>query len=448
MINRLRDIPKNTVVVDRERQIRDEYITGAPLFYDVNHDGVSASEVSAKAYGDTTSRYQRMIILNAADSAHPYVVDLFRIKGGKIHDYMMYGSTQWDSVLPIPSSMSLTPMAGEHPLLTPDEQWDSTIRPLYGFFNDVKTGTSTGQWNVTFKNKNADEGARIFMVDDGTVDIFTGRSPSPFHPYNQLPPDPNASIKLYNHWRPFLVVRNQDNTEADTLFVAVFEPFRGSSSVEKVEAIPLKQPDKESVALRITFKDGREDVVLAALSDPVTGQLIDDSIATSDDKFSLKGRIGIWSNMTGSKQHLIGGREFIYPGGAVQLEHGSYLGTVTKVERKEYNCQYNSFVIDTEIPEGTALKGMWVRLIFGKVFDTKDKFHADNMTQLYKIDSVAVKDGQTHIVLANDPGLLLENGMAYETSSLNRKFDGPVKLYPLHKPRTFVDKSEQLLPSA
>ena len=427
-------IAKNTVVVNRKRQVRNEYVTGAPMFYYVNHDGVSASEVSAKAYDDTTSRYQRMIILNATDTAHPYAIDLFRVKGGKIHDYMMYGSTQWDSVLPVPSSMSLTPMAGEHPLLTPDEQWDDDPKPLYGFFNDVKTGKSTGQWDVTFKNKDADEGARIFMVDDGTVDIFTGKSPSPFHPYNKLPPDPNATIKLYSHWRPFLMVRNQDNTEADTLFVAVIEPFKGTSSVAKVEAIPLKQTDKESVALRITFKDGREDVVLAALSNPVTGQLIDDHIATSDDKFSLKGRIGIWSNMAGSKRHLIGGSEFIYPGGKIQLEQGSYQGTVTKVERKKYNCQYNAFVIDTDIPEGTALKGMWVRLMFGKVSDLKDKVHADNVTQVYQIDSVAVKNGKTRIILTHDPGLLLENGIAYETSALTRKFDGPIKFeIPLSK---------------
>jgi hypothetical protein len=440
----------NTVTVNRTTQSRSNhqpsdrvghlFTGGDVLFFEPNLAGISAAEVDgARAYIGAVERYQRLMIHNTTDPARPYVVDLFRVKGGTTHDYFLHGSTRWDSVTPPPdattppatSSLSLTHMTGNYPLLEGNETWSDPPpdnAPWYGAFRDVWTARSSGAWDVTFKELTGDRGTRMFMVDNGDIDVFVAKSPSPFRTASPNDKDPKT---FYAYWRPSLLARHRTQAGADTLFAAVIEPLHGASVISKVERLKLETDNRESIALGIDFKDGRHDVVLAALSDPATGQPAAGSVTTADGKFSLSGRVGVWSSVPGSRAHLIGGNAFNHPDGALSIDKAIYEGTITGAARAAYGCGVNALITDTALPQGTALAGRRIRA----TFDTYDVVptgttypggikQQKGFTQLYLIDHVLVYQGKTYVVLAEDPGLLFEGSTIYETARPFRSFTG------------------------
>ncbi|MCU0794208.1 MAG: hypothetical protein MUE42_15470, partial [Opitutaceae bacterium] len=89
---------------------------GNLLLFEPGRDGVALSEMDGqRAYTNAASRYQRLMILNTSDIARPYILDLFRVSGGTVHDYTLHGSIRFDQARE--SSFALAPMSGTYPLL-------------------------------------------------------------------------------------------------------------------------------------------------------------------------------------------------------------------------------------------------------------------------------------------------------------------------------------------
>ncbi len=97
----------NTVAINRATQPQSvnqepgnvgHFFTSGSLFeFEPNLNGISLAEVDgSRAYVNVASRYQRLLILNAIDGAHPYVIDFFRLKGGTVHDYFLHGAPRFD----------------------------------------------------------------------------------------------------------------------------------------------------------------------------------------------------------------------------------------------------------------------------------------------------------------------------------------------------------------
>jgi hypothetical protein len=284
---------------------------------------------------------------------------------------------------------------------------------------------------VTFEELSGQRGTRVFMVDDGSIDVFLSRSPSPFRTGSPNVSDPDT---FYAYWRPTLMARHRDEAGADTLFAAVIEPLDGPSSITNVQKLSGAS-DLERIALSIEFADGRRDVVLAALTDPSTGKPATGTVTGTDgsDAFSLTGRVGVWSSVSDSPVQLIGGTEFSYPGGTLTLDEASYDGTITGATRAVDGCGVDSLVTDATLSEGDALAGRFVRATFGAyaVNSADDSYplgieQQSGFTGLYRSERVIVQDGKTYIVLDDDPALLFEAGVVYETKRPYRAFTGEV----------------------
>jgi len=443
----------NTVAINRSTQKRGNnqdtgnighaFSSGNLLEFEANLNGVSLAEVDgARAYIGTADRYQRLVILDTVDPAHPYVVDFFRVKGGTVHDYFLHGAPRFDEVItppdssvpPATSNLNLKAMTGAYPLLEGSEKWldPPNNDPWYGAFRDVWTAHSSGQFDVTFKERSGQRGTRIFMVDAGDTDVFVAKSPNPFRDQSPVPTDQSA---LYGYWRPSLMVRRRATTVVDSTFAAVIEPLNGASSIASVQAMPLQTPDPDRIAIKITFTSGREDDVLITLKNSDSTSSADtEQIATQDGTFSLSGRIGIFSKNGGTtRAQLITGDQFVYPGGSVTQAQGAFTGTITSVLRQAKGCTDNAFVTAAVIPAGDTLHGRWIRLNF-PTYDvipdgTKYPFglkQQTGFTQLYQIDRVVQRDNQTYILLLGDPALAIENGQALERARPFRTFSGPV----------------------
>ncbi|MFC6230011.1 discoidin domain-containing protein [Paenibacillus allorhizosphaerae] len=205
----------NTVVVDGANQFRGNdqgagntghlFTQGIVSLYEPGLNGIEASEVYSKLpYPGKVDRYQRMNILNTIDPAHPYLIDLFKVTGGSTHEYFLHGSTQFDETAQ--AGFPLQKIEKPYPLLPDNVTWtdpvkESDNRNWYGMFREVSTAKSPGNWDVTYRDANGGAlGTRILMVDDGTNQVYLGKSP-----YSTR--TSATSDNIYEYWRPSLIVK-------------------------------------------------------------------------------------------------------------------------------------------------------------------------------------------------------------------------------------------------
>src|SRR5690606_17049413 len=80
-------INHNTVVVDAKKQNQN----GPGILHDFSEGKFARTmDASSPAYAQTT-QYRRNIIMVDVDNNQSYVVDFFRVTGGKQHDYSLHG---------------------------------------------------------------------------------------------------------------------------------------------------------------------------------------------------------------------------------------------------------------------------------------------------------------------------------------------------------------------
>ena len=147
----------------------DAYIAagGQPrVFLDgADGSGISVVEMDGfRAYSPIASRYTRLTAHHARDPKHPYVLDVFRVKGGWHHEYTLHGSTQMnmDTTMASSSVVMTSLPKGSHPLLPAGATWSeppqsfgfgSSDRRWYGMYDQVRKATlpkGGGTWQARF----------------------------------------------------------------------------------------------------------------------------------------------------------------------------------------------------------------------------------------------------------------------------------------------------------
>jgi len=429
----------NTVTIDRTSQERSRIqlegnlghlFTGGDLkTFEPGLGGVALAEIDGqRAYRNVPERrYKRLAVLNTADPAHPYMLDIFRVGGGRIHDYFLHGAIKFDETAQ--ASFPLTKIAKQYPLLEEGEEWiepkeNSSNTNWYGVFREMSAGRSPGNWNASFLDASGKTGTRVHVADDGDSQVFLGKSPVVIR---ENPKD--RADQIFNFWRPTLLIRRtaHEGQPLQSLFVSVIEPLHGVAGITKVERLPLKQPSLESAALRITFANGRQDICLVNLSDAAQ------TISTADDVFVMQGRFGLASkDKTALKSWLIAGRGFRYGNQTITLPAAAHTGRINAVMRRKNGAAADAFVTDAALPVGTALHGRWLSLTFGtyKVVPEKRGDYPlgvqeqSGISQMFQIDHIEQRDGKTWIHLTEDPAFTIQGDKAVETLRPQRTFEG------------------------
>lgn len=410
----------NTVVIDRSEQYRSNhegqtdaghlFTNGSLLLFEPDLGDVAVAEVDgARAYTNVgAERYQRTLVLDAGDPAHPYVVDIVRVRGGDTHDYFLHGATLFEQTRTSSLAMTPQPRWGS---CDPDGNW-------YGAFRNLTAAASPGTWHVTLAEANGTRDARVFGADAGDVTVFLGESPSPYRAPNDI-----TTGFCTDRFRPSLVVRHHDG---DSLFTTVTEAYDGTPAIARVERVPLTVDDLDHVGLRITFADGHVGLVLADLTNAApSARATGPAFGTADGRYQLEGRLGIVSS-TGDAR-LVAGTRFVYPGGELTQDVAVHEGTISGVVRRAGGCSYDALVTDTELPAGDALRGRWIRL----VFDTYQVVGSDTLqhgfTELHQIDRIERDGGTTHIVLVQDPEIVIAGDVTVESARPHRTMRGLVR---------------------
>ncbi len=290
--------------------------------------GVRVAEASAETnYPGIVSTYRRTVGLVDVSERDSYVVDIFRVAGGKQHDYSLHGPYGDLEV----SGISLSePMSGT--LAGPDVPYTFLYDDLelskpgaqgfgrykgsgFSYIKSPRRGEASSAWRATWQVKevNGDPAGHrmtIFRIPTAGEDTYVGDGIPPFNGRN--PPELN-----------YLIARRTGEDLSST-FVSLFVPHTGDLFVKSVRLLKAT-PEDGTVALAVE-REGETDVVISSLDGAVRREV--------EGGIVFQGRFGILTlDVQGQplRATLFGGGTLTKGGQGVTLA-GDVTGTVTAMD--------------------------------------------------------------------------------------------------------------------
>jgi hypothetical protein len=375
----------STVMVNGKEQTRGNlrdpsdgnltlYVRGDDNFQIVEADGV-------RAYPDEVREYRRLLMLVGVSEEDAYLIDLFHVKGGERHEYILVGDANNDgsiiSTIDQTSVASLLPTgvkvvfpSGE---TVPGHAEGHNFH--YGYVADLKSAEAPEVWQVDLLSEGEPQ-AVVRVHGQSRLDgsLLFGRSPS-------VRRAEESEGRLKDYKMPTLIHRREgDNLEST--FVNVLEPFSGEPIIESVERI---ESEPGQVVLKISRGDAVDHIAITS----------EGAILEVGD-FTLHGRIGLVRERAGRVEAmtLVGGT--LLKKGKRQVSGGGVIsGKVIDVMRKGGGDDVDGLVVDVDmaVSSGDALEGLTVIVKDGAGFSLG-----------CLIAGVTEIDGQTVLVLQDDPG--------------------------------------------
>lgn len=294
-------ISHNTVVVNNSKNNINNEVS-QPKHFD-STDFVKLFDIDAKVY-TATEQYRRTTAMIKIDDANSYVVDLFRVKGGSDHRYSFHSAngTVSTSGLDLVSQTDgngnyVGSYAGANvewkkyttstALTNPDgNTWlgnvDRDSSPASKFSVDWNVNDT---WGVLGNGTGAATDIHLKLTMLGNYDEVALADGLP--PRNK--PGNPESLR-------YALVKNT-GTNLESIFTSVIEPYKGSSNITSIEAIPVTLngsvvSDNEARAIRVTLSNGRVDTIVNALDTTKTYRV--------NNEFDFKGFYGVYSSMNGT----------------------------------------------------------------------------------------------------------------------------------------------------
>lgn len=331
---------------------------GRLRLFNSEFENVQVMEADAeRRYGSLIplERYRRTIALVKISEKDAYVVDIFRIKGGKTHDYMLH------SCLDILHDVKLS-------VLLPDKDPD----PLHKYITGVRRGETGGPWSADFRMDDRSANLQTRMLGAPGTELLLGEAPA---------------MRRFGT-APFLAVRRSG---PDTVYIAVHHPYAEKPLVKDVQAIAIEPSDDQAVALRITLPDR-----------------IDTIISTSDkapwpvrrtNGVALRGRFAHVAEGREGWAYLIDG-DFLEAGGRRIEKNVSYEGLLTRASRIEKGEATDAFFTETPLPDDGSLNGRIMMVDLGGL-----------LVQSFRIARVERRGSETAIHSADEPGMTITPGL-------------------------------------
>lgn len=234
----------NTVVVDgKNQQTGSGTVT---LWHDDNWVKVVRASAPQLVGGQ---QYERTIALVDINERNFYVVDIFRIIGGTVHDkftHSHFGSVTINALM--------------NPIPTPTEYVDTQMRHFVQIASSPVPLPLQVDWLIEDRYGYLPRGkeVRLRLFD------LTGKARA-FLCEGWIALGINTTEEV---WIPRLMVRRQGNAPLASAFVAVLVPYEGNHCpIISVRRLPLQTPDgmrygDAHVALEITHVDGTKDLLV------------------------------------------------------------------------------------------------------------------------------------------------------------------------------------------
>ncbi|OGG52298.1 MAG: hypothetical protein A3F84_23350 [Candidatus Handelsmanbacteria bacterium RIFCSPLOWO2_12_FULL_64_10] len=314
-----------TVVVDARMQTRaakgDLHLFAAAPW-------VQVAEASAETnYPGIVSMYRRTVGMVDVSGQDSYVVDLFRVTGGRQHDYSLHGPDgafeASGLALSEPSPGTLAGDDVPYTFLYDDPELSQPGAQGFGrykgsgfsYIRNPQRGTARSVWRATWQLKDADgnltgDRMTILRVPVGDEETFIGDGIPPFKPGNP------ASLKY--------VVTRRAGEDLSSAFASLFVPHTGDLFIRSVRLLKAT-PGDGTVALAVE-REGETDVVISSLDSSVLREVEGD--------IAFRGRFGVLTLDAQGKPlraTLVGGGELKKKGQGIALG-GDVVGTVTGMD--------------------------------------------------------------------------------------------------------------------
>lgn len=401
----------NTVVVDGrnsgvDRWHRDTRLRG----FATDGSGFALAEAeSDAAYPGTASRYRRTLAAVGADGRDLYLVDVFQVRGGSQHDFLLHGSAAEDSTATM-GGTGLEPYAGT--LLNPGVEFQFPRGETqgrepdvgYGYVRNLKhgaAGTQQGRGLVTLDvrlSSNPDTGYRSWLTFDGPAEAYLGEAP-------RIRQAERRDDTLHDFFAPFFCLRRQGE-DLDSLFVAVHEPVEGEPKVVSVQA----ETHEESGALLLTVDRGPlgRDYFAMALEGPA-----DVRFATPDGELRFGDGWGLVRTSGGQpvSATLVGG-EALELGAAKASGAGGWRGEVAGTFRGQTEAGGRGWFDVAERIAPDAGRGALIL-----------RFE-DGTARGYNVVAAEATNAGTRLHVAEDPGFEAEGGKIQIRSFPQRAIEG------------------------
>ena len=396
----------NLVVVNRKDQATSGS-DGNLLMYIPNADGISVVEADGKrSYSniDNLDMYRRTLMMIPVSDENAYVVDIFRLRGGNVHDWTINGDADQDTS----AVCSLNLNSRRKWMLEDSEVWKEPILSgdvfnPYGMIREVLYGNSTIPFEVTFQYlTDTTKGIRVHITDKEGAEVWLGRSPS----VRKAKMD---TQRAWDYWMPKLIVRKKGEAPLQSIFAAVEEPFQGKPFISKVERVDLGPQNENVVAIHVTHGE-TVDTIISTLDEPPYKELY-----IADRGIRMQGKLGIVRQVSGKTERmwLFNGNMLQIGGKGITENLGQYSGVLLDTFRREDGKSYNAFVTDVALPQGRALHGNWMIVQL-----------ANGYTQGHEIDYVDKRNNKTVIVITMDHGLRIAGNKTQEIFFPQRQFEG------------------------
>ncbi len=399
----------NLVVVDRSEQSLSGS-DGDLLWFFPDSAGVGVVEADGiRAYRsiEGMQMYRRMLAMVPVSPADAYVVDVFRVKGGTLHDWALHGDADEDTraecSLPLSGSLENLMIAGEEWV---EPMIEGARHPMYGMVRDVASGTTDAGFTVDFRyDDEAGRGMRLHMLPAAGSEVLLGRSPS----VRRMGVGSRGDMrKGYDFWMPHLLVRRQGEPDQTNLFAAVEEPWAGRPFVDGVRQIALEPADDNAVAIQVRH-GAYVDTIISTLDEPPYPERV------TADGVRFRGRLGIIrrSGDVVAGAWMFEGQSLHLGDFAMATDISAYEGAISDAWRVAGGAEADAFVTSAALPPGETLKGAWLI-----------RRDSAGFTQGYEIARVEKRGADTVIVLTEDPGVRIEDGVTTETYFPARKTEG------------------------
>ena len=465
----------NTVVIDQQSQSVGgmPYNEGNPLLFDGRAPGIKVISVdAARCYLKLgVKKYQRTLLMNTYDLKRPYIVDIFQVQGGTVRDYMLHSSYQAESTGKV--SYALKKMAGLNPLKTDNP------KSGYQFMYDVSEGSAEKDGVLDYVVKepwvgkkqpkkrqplspfkyspesypgNPPVGTRHYIVGMPNQKAYFFGTPSIYQSLIK-----NRTGNRFEEWDriPHFMLRQKvSNTNKETTFVVVHEPWVKDPKIKSVKKIPTGS--SKLLALEVRYED-RVDTLFFSL----TGKA--ESGKANGVRFS--GRVGVYSLKKDGKSesYLLGGTRLERGKTKLTSNVDKVKGTIIRSFRKWNGDKFDAFTIkfSGKMPNLDSLKGAFaVVQNSGKITNLEKenfehhgmlpRFYPDMKKSVLKhpeilklmrtvgggwgfvIDHVEKRGNVLAVFTKEDHGLDIKNGVTQEFTFPMREFKTPntLTIYP------------------
>jgi len=337
-------------------------IDGKLRLFNTDFEQVQVAEADGeRSYGTLIKMnlYRRTIALVKIREGDCYVVDIFRVKGGKTHDYMLH------SCLDLAHSLAIS-----SPLV------DKRPGNLHKYLTDLHVGTTDQAWTATFSLDDGSASLKTFFLPQSGTELIQGTGP--------------AMRRL--GVAPFLAVRQADG---ESIFVVVHHPYVGKPLVQEVAPVPLISPCDGAVAIRVTLAD-RVDTIISTMDDK-PWKLRE----TKDGKMRMRGRFAhiAEGRRMGNWAYLIGGDLLVGCDKAIR-GNVSHSGVLTGTYRAEAGDGFDAFVTGSKLPLDGSLDGRTLMVD-----------EAGLLVQSFRIRSIERRDDRTLIHSHDEPGMTIKPGL-------------------------------------